>query len=133
MQEKNDAAVQEINDLKVRFDAYYDEGMKTAQAYISGKPPERTKTDDIDAMVVDFHAVLVSFMEKQAGEAKIMTEKIGRSVDNLRNGAAGIALFALVIIAVIGFRMNRAVTRPIGELTAYLKEFDKKDCNIRID
>jgi methyl-accepting chemotaxis protein len=132
--EKNDAAVQKISDLQLRFDAYYAAGRKMAQAYIDGGPPMGNRMmRDFDKMAEALHAVLDPFVTEQTDEAETMMEGIVRSVDNMKTGVAGITLFAILLVSVTGFYLIRSIIRPINELLTEAERLGKGDFSVQID
>jgi methyl-accepting chemotaxis protein len=132
--EKNEPAVQKMHDLQHQFDAYYDAGRKMAQAYIDGGPPIGNRMmKDFDKMAEALHAVLDPFVKEQTDEAEMMMEGIVRSVDNMKTGVAGITLFAILFVSVVGFYLIRTIIKPINELLTEAERLGKGDFSMQID
>ncbi len=132
--EKNDAALQRLNELQRLFDSYYNMGKKMAQTYIDGGPEMGNRMmPEFDKKAEALQTVLQAFIKEQVDEANMTMGHIVELTDSFKEGVAGITLLATIFIAGIGFFLHRSINRPLKELVNVAESFGNGDFRVRMD
>jgi len=124
--EGDQEGLKEIRRIKASFDAYYETGVKMAQAYIGGGPAEGNKTmGQFDQASAALQDELAPFIKSQMNE---MEEALGESDDETAH-AQQTALFTLLAIISVVFFVARAITlsivRPLTQLQGTIGDVER--------
>lgn len=115
--------VQAVENLAVRFDAYYETGKQMAQGYIDGGPEVGNKMmGDFDNAAAALQDTLTPIIQGEVDEYASIVEALDEAVYATAHNIAIVGGIAIILSAFLGFFITRAVTVPIREATIQLGE-----------
>lgn len=104
-----------VKRIKADFDAYYANGVKMAQAYVSGGPAEGNKfMMQFDQFSESLQNNLVPFVKSQTDEMETFSDRALSTANQLRQLAMYVLLAIVAIILLLGRSISLSITRPLG-------------------
>ena len=114
--EHDQKGLSEINNLKTRFDAYYEAGKKMAQAYIDGGPASGNKQmSGFDNASEALQGVLTPFVQSQLDEATTKLGETESAASAVRMIAAILNIGIIAISLALAVILIRLITRPLNQ------------------
>jgi len=121
--ENNTEGIQQIEELERAVDAYYEEGIAMAQAYIDGGPNEGNQhMGAFDTSAESLTNRLDPFVEQQMDTENAAITSIITSTDTLTAGVVVATVVALILSVLIGWTIVRSITNPINSAIAQLSQ-----------
>lgn len=115
--------IKAVEDLAVRFDAYYETGQKMAQGYVDGGPAVGNQMmGDFDSVAATLQETLTPIIEGEIQEYASIVESLDKGVDGMARNISIVGTVAILLSAVFGFFITISVTRPIRLAATQLAE-----------
>ncbi|MBI5057836.1 MAG: methyl-accepting chemotaxis protein [Nitrospirae bacterium] len=131
--EKNPAGVKNIQDLKIRVDAYYETGKKMAKAYVENGTSEGNKVmGEFDRASDALSEVLEPFVKEQTEKMDKGLDAVTYSVKSVRNVTFTLNVFFIVTGAVSCLYLVRSIVLPLKEGVAATDRLADGELNAEI-
>ena len=121
--ENNQASLDQLNDLVLKFNDYFRVGKKMAQAYIDGGPAEGNRMmAQFDEASEKLRNLLDPFIDQQVTELDSAMKSVVEGVHGLRRNLLAAGLLIFVSGIVLAWLITRMTVHPIKMAVARLKD-----------
>jgi methyl-accepting chemotaxis protein len=119
--------VQELQEYKKDVKAYYEVGVRMADAYVKGGPTEGNKLmSELDPFAEKLSVVLERWIEEHKNDLGKSTQNIEQSISSFKMQSISLFILLFAVILVAFFIIN-LVLLEITKIDAYLKKLSQLD------
>ncbi len=134
MQAGADQSVREIDELKDRFDNYYEVGKQMASAYIKGGPELGNKTmADFDGSASALTEVLQPFIKEQIDSATTALGVVQSIINSFRRNVLVISVIMMVVLIALSMILTNYLTSRLTTMVSVIKEIASGDFTQKVD
>jgi methyl-accepting chemotaxis protein len=134
VRENDQQGLRAINQIEDAMEAYYQQGMKMAQAYVDGGPSAGNKLmDAFDAAAGTLTKQVDPFVEQQTLELDKEMASTVNAVKNLTSITIVGGLIVLFIIIAVTITLTLSITKPINKTVAMIQELGKGHLDMRLN
>jgi methyl-accepting chemotaxis protein len=124
--EKDAKGIADIEDIKRRFDAYYQTGLRMAHAYIDAGPSAGNRQmGDFDQASASLQEALRPFVRSQVEEAAAALGRAEYETSMLRKTAAALNVGIIALSIILGVFIIRSIVVPLRRMQQTIVEIDK--------
>jgi len=122
-----------VAQLRTEFDAYFSTGVRMAQAYVKGGPPEGNPLmEPFDQAAEALQKTLGLLVDKVTADMRQEVAGVAGDAQQLRVWAAALCTGVTLLCLLLGWRIARSITVPIGGAVAALGRVAEGDLAFEI-